>query len=447
MHMENARRMYQVRSPTTSQTQTRRRSSTASPKQTNASSGSTSEPTPTPAGHDIAGDSDPDVKQLLNTSKSQNDEHIRKNKRLSEVSHRMEELKRRTSSKVAEIESITAGCNSDVYPTVSTGAIPKTSASISFETATPMVAFASTTTVKREEHQTDNDHYQIEPLRSFTPRLSTDSGDYPTAATPTPSLRSSVSSLRRKSSEESNSIVSILKKGEYSPGGAVEPHSILKKKDNSTPSDSCFTKHVSISEAVILAAAELHKDSTGSSPSLSGDSEMVIRPILKQDTPTISAPRPILKKKYSFEMEEIRPILKGSRKSSREESDNDTDSYRSYRSRNDSPAKRRSFCVDAFETNVVLERSRSYDVDCRANQNVARGQSPDARRFSVNEPLTPQLVIEKPLISVAERIKHMERALGSVDSAGSGASACGSEAVRRQQRFKTQPVTVEEIHW
>lgn len=403
----------------------------------------------------MASDSDRDVINAAGgPSQSRTDENLRKNKRLSEVSHRMEELKRRTSSKVAEIESITAGCSSDDVPplSVSTGAIPKTQSTGSNENTAPsVVAFAGTATVKRDEdHQPDNNnHHPIEPIRAFTPRLSTDSGDYSATVTPTPSLRSSVSSLRRKSSEESNSIVSILKKGEFSPGGAVEPHSILKKKDNSTPSDSGFTKHVSISEAVILAAAELYKDSaSGSSASLSGDNELVIRPILKQDTPTVSTPRPILKKKYSFESEEIRPILKGSRKSSREESDNDADSYRSYRSRNDSPAKRRSFCVDTFETNVVLERSRSYDVDCQTNHAAAKGQSPDTRRFSVMEPLTPQLVIEKPLISVAERIKHMERALGSVDAQSPGGAASTSyEAARRQQRFKTQPVTVAEIHW
>ncbi|XP_037029345.1 uncharacterized protein LOC119069403 isoform X2 [Bradysia coprophila] len=195
-----------------------------------------------------------------------------------------------------------------------------------------------------------------------------------------------------------------------------EPHGILKKKENCTPSETSYPKHVSISEAVILAAAELCKDAVGSD-----DEEYEIRPILKQDTPTISTPRPILKKKYSSESEEIRPILKTSRKSSREESDNDD--YTRPSRKSDSPAKRRSFC-DPFETNVVLERSRSME-------------SHDNDRAVFVQP-TSLAISEKPLVSVAERIKNMEKVL-TVDK-----SAMNRRESNRQ-RFKTQPVTVNEI--
>lgn len=196
-----------------------------------------------------------------------------------------------------------------------------------------------------------------------------------------------------------------------------EPHGILKKKENCTPSETAYPKHVSISEAVILAAAELCKDAVGS------DDEYEIRPILKQDTPTISTPRPILKKKYSSESEEIRPILKTSRKSSREESDNDD--YARPARKSDSPAKRRSFC-DPFETNVVLERSRSME-------------NHDQVPAVIVQP-TSLAISEKPLVSVAERIRNMEQVL-TVDRGAMG------RRENNRQRFKTQPVTVNEISW
>lgn len=476
MHMANARRMYQTRAPNT---QSRRRSNTVSPKPNanlTALSGSTSDPTPPHADNRFASDSDSaSSKVFVNTATEiptgYCEEYIRKNKRLSEVSRRMDELKRRTTSRVAEIEQITSSCNNELAATAaitasSTGAIPKTfiatsepPSAVSFAPngsstrersttdLTPVevsASLVSTGAVKKERISNDSlndcDEYLAESTGFYLPNPCDTTNYSPLAS----SIRSSnqPSNLRRKSSEESNSIVSILKKGEFSPGGAAEPHSILKKKDHSTPSDSTFTKHVSISEAVILAAAELYKDTPAFSPSSSIDSEIVIRPILKQDTFTASTIRPILKKKFSLETEEIRPILKGSRKSSREESDNDTDSYRSCL-RQDSPARRRP-SVDPFKSNIVLERSRSYEVDTQNHATISTPPAQDGRRFSVMEPLTQPLFIEKPLISVAERIKHMERALRDADSSPNVVPAAESA---RRQRFKTQPVTVDEIYW
>jgi hypothetical protein len=109
---------------------------------------------------------------------------------------------------------------------------------------------------------------------------------------------------------------------------------ILKKKPSLTPSDDPNdhlhhhhqpTKHVSISEAVILAAAELCKDMI-----ILDDSqcESYIKPILKVDNDHNNyqerKPKPILKKNHSSENEEIRSILK-SRKCSREESSSQDD--------------------------------------------------------------------------------------------------------------------------
>lgn len=104
----------------------------------------------------------------------------------------------------------------------------------------------------------------------------------------------------------------------------------ILKKPSLTPSDHPNdphqpTKHVSISEAVILAAAELCKDMI-----ILDDNqcESYIKPILKVDNDHHNyqerKPKPILKKNHSSENEEIRSILK-SRKSSREESSSQDD--------------------------------------------------------------------------------------------------------------------------
>lgn len=150
---------------------------------------------------------------------------------------------------------------------------------------------------------------------------------------------------RRNSSEEINHH-GILKQKSYdssgggsaagyssgiggSSGGYNTPNSSssyvqgILKKPSLTPSDHNEqpAKHVSISEAVILAAAELCKDMI-----IIDDchSESYIKPILKLDhndhhQHQERKPKPILKKNHSNENEEIRSILK-SRKSSREES-------------------------------------------------------------------------------------------------------------------------------
>lgn len=172
---------------------------------------------------------------------------------------------------------------------------------------------------------------------------------------------------RRSSFEETHG---ILKQPSYDKDDVlISSHGILKKKDSISLSNE--TKHVSIAQAVILAAADiadLEED----------DRSYEIKPILKQDSiHASSTPKPILKKKYSFEGEElrgeevVRPILKSSRKSSRDDNYSDTDNEYSCGSslssgtksilKTDSPAKRRSIVIDPFECNLILERSRSLE--------------------------------------------------------------------------------------
>lgn len=128
--------------------------------------------------------------------------------------------------------------------------------------------------------------------------------------------------LKQKSYESSTGYSSsgTRSSGHTTPNSGVQG---ILKKPSLTPSDHSSdhstTKHVSISEAVILAAAELCKDMI-----IDDSHEPYIKPILKSDNEHQYGherkPKPILKKNHSSENEEIRSILK-SRKSSREEQD------------------------------------------------------------------------------------------------------------------------------
>lgn len=137
---------------------------------------------------------------------------------------------------------------------------------------------------------------------------------------------------RRRNSCEEIQHSGILKQKSYestgysSSSGVNTPNSTssgvqgILKKPSLTPSDHASehtTKHVSISEAVILAAAELCKDMI-----IDDSHEPYIKPILKLESDHNQSheikPKPILKKNHSSENEEIRSILK-SRKSSRDE--------------------------------------------------------------------------------------------------------------------------------
>ncbi|EDX08947.1 GD13687 [Drosophila simulans] len=308
-----------------------------------------------------------------------------------------------------------------------------------------------------------------------------------------------IKSARRNSLEEAGTGLSpaqahgILKQSSYDSSKSdgcpsateSQPHSILKKKDSlSTPSDGGCHKHVSISQAVTLAAAELaaHDGIT-----FDDGEEHEIRPILKQESTSseeaVRPPKPILKKKSFGEADEheIRPILKSSRKSLREEFDlsgleNEVNDSLSSILKTDSPSKRRSLgsaLHDLEESttspSLLKRRTRSLErQDVQPGMDLAAAL--DAIATSQAAPSTPVDFVTTPTsISVAERIKRMEmlstltsRAAGGANSSWeSPLQATSAErgapttprvlkpsVLRRdlqRERYKTQPVTNEEM--
>lgn len=239
-------------------------------------------------------------------------------------------------------------------------------------------------------------------------------------------------------------------------------HGILKKKNDSsstsTPSEP--PKHVSISQAVILAAAEICQDML----LVDEDEAYDIKPILKPDHQAPVTPKPILKKKYSSENEEIRPILKSSRKSSREETSDSEEMKRSIL-KIDSPAKRTRCIVEQPAAGGgssgdlllgSLGSASSSEAGTPGALSLVHSRSLEHPDSVAPAPIVPQVTnIEKPIISVAERIRNMEKFL-SGGSSGGGQSASTSAAVssstgsaisrRESFRYKTQPVTSTEIN-
>lgn len=198
-----------------------------------------------------------------------------------------------------------------------------------------------------------------------------------------------------------------------------EPHhGILKsakRDDNYSPNTCDPPKHVSISQAVILAVAEMEDQED------LHDGEPDVKPILKpkEKRDGNRKMRPILKKKYSSETEEsIRPILKTSRKSSREEMDSsDTESVR--------PILKGDFEVGPSSTeSLVLLVDRETSGQDSVDNSEGR-------------------VIEKPLISVAERIKSMESFISQPKP--TPPKPTNGRRLGDKDRFKTQPITVEEF--
>lgn len=203
-------------------------------------------------------------------------------------------------------------------------------------------------------------------------------------------------------------------------GTSEHHHGILKTTKLEDSPKSCDPpKNVSISQAVILAFAEMEDQ----------DSEPDVRPILKSGSvtsETLSSDkmvRPILKKKNSLsetEESQIRPILKSSRKSSREEIDSlDTDLVRPCLKGEGGPSK----CESSTESlALVIDRENCSVPETMDN--------------------TEGRVIEKPLISVAERIKDMESFL--TQPRAQTKSVNGRRTLDKD-RFKTQPITVDEF--
>ncbi|XP_049314845.1 uncharacterized protein LOC105227966 isoform X9 [Bactrocera dorsalis] len=331
-----------------------------------------------------------------------------------------------------------------------------------------------------------------------------------------------IKSARRNSLEETAGLQQqqqhgILKQSSYESSksdgcpSATEPHphGILKKKDStSTPSDggTHAPKHVSISQAVKMAAAELGRetadnqalaggehDESGYTPS---NEEYEIRPILKLESissdDAMRPPKPILKKKSSGDSDEyeIRPILKTSRKSSREEFDLGgaiSEDGRHYSEppppivrpilKTDSPSKRRSLGGEELEPDVFSAEQvsgQSPSLLKRRTRSLERQEAPvvdlaAALNAIATSQAAPVEFVTTPIttggsISVAERIKNMEMFLSSngtspstpVDGNTSWESPLQSgvtpklfkpSAIRRdmyRDRYKTQPITNDE---
>lgn len=206
-----------------------------------------------------------------------------------------------------------------------------------------------------------------------------------------------------------------------------EPHhGILKTaKPEDSPNSCDPPKHVSISQAVILAVAEMEDQEEPY------DCEPDVKPILKTGSASTEQlvknkkVRPILKKKYSSsetEESQIRPILKSSRKSSREEIDSsDTESVRPCLKGEGAPSSKGASSTESLAL-VVDRETGGGGQDAVDN---AEGRT-----------------IEKPLVSVAERIKSMESFLNQPRV--QPRSVNGRRSLDKD-RFKTQPITVEEF--
>ncbi|KAM7355014.1 supervillin isoform 3-T3 [Cochliomyia hominivorax] len=231
----------------------------------------------------------------------------------------------------------------------------------------------------------------------------------------------------------------------------LQPHSILKKKDStSTPSDGGdhAPKHVSISQAVILAAAELSAAVETGDKFPNDDNytpnneEYDIKPILKLDSSTgdesVKPPKPILKKKSSGDSDEheIKPILKTSRKSSREEFEfgpySDGESQQQEPSvkpilKTDSPSKRRSL-GEPDSGNLEGEQRETlspFQLKRRTRSLERHDQAPvidlaaALNAIATSQALPSELVssltntTSGSNISVAERIKSVEKFLAN----------------------------------
>ncbi|KFB36005.1 AGAP007186-PA-like protein [Anopheles sinensis] len=252
--------------------------------------------------------------------------------------------------------------------------------------------------------------------------------------------------------------------GVGSSAGSNVSHGILKKKNDSsstsTPSEQ--PKHVSISQAVILAAAEICHDMllVDEDGDGGGSGAYDIKPILKTDHQAPMTPKPILKKKYSSENEEIRPILKSSRKSSREENSDSEEMKRSIL-KIDSPAKRRCFVEQpGVGGDIMLGSAGSSDVSPPSAALSLHSRSLDHPDPVGVAPIVPQVTnIEKPIISVAERIRNMEKFLSGSGGPSAACSSAGGTPPTKQQspstsalsrresfRYKNQPVNSTEIN-
>lgn len=253
--------------------------------------------------------------------------------------------------------------------------------------------------------------------------------------------------------------------------GATEPQGILKRK-TSTGSSSAPV-HVTIAESVILAVA-------GENP----PTDDHVRPILKkksslcEDPPGISQentgqgaepPRPILKKKSSSETEENeekpkRPILKSRRDSGRVSESRQ--SFTDHETMEVQPEEvpllngtdERAELPSALSARAESSSPERYNVVRRVN----RVDDPDAvlKRRSLDSWVrfrddSVKSTSVRTSFSVAERVMNMESFLAMEADAQRPRSVSPNDPseskgavpkrIRDRERFRTQPVTVEEL--
>lgn len=227
-----------------------------------------------------------------------------------------------------------------------------------------------------------------------------------------------------------------------------------------------------LAAAELSASAENHSSFNDEFSDLSLDPHD-IKPILKESSQSfdsqesVRTPKPILKKNLSSETEEIRPILKSSRKSSREEStDSEFEGFRpilkpGFNGSCESP-KRRSL----IRENIVHPRSRSLENSSGPYQIfVEETNTAEAEEMKTSMPLSVRISNwenksledsqkEQSLRKLSEtniplylRVFNLENEREEKPSTIPPRRSMNHEVpvAVRKQRFATQPVTSQEV--
>ncbi|XP_060534945.1 supervillin-like isoform X2 [Cylas formicarius] len=254
--------------------------------------------------------------------------------------------------------------------------------------------------------------------------------------------RSSLEELRRTRSPETH-LHGILKRKtsrhEDEDHSLNSPASILKRRSGASSAGSTgSTPHVSITTAVILAAAEGAEMVLQQAPS-------AMRPILKKksssdeyaggvETPTdATAPRPILKKKSSSETDDAttedkpRPILKQERSDGGE-----TRPILKTSLRSESPRPRLSFCGEASSSVDEARRARTS----RRSHTICSDYNVASNAMGREKDEDRTLTQARPL-SVLELVRSFEKTIS--------APRRSTPSKRTGDRYKTQPITSDEL--